>query len=274
MSAISEPNKIYMKEGETLSVEPGGMLASKNLAMKTSLIAGSVLNRAKSYALGGESLFRNIYTAEKGGGWIALEEKLPGQIVTQDLHPDESALMIRRTALLASTPNVELETQYLGLTGFMKGQGIATIRASVKEGEGKVYFHATDGVVKAFHIRPEDGKVTIDNDMILAYSENLTSELARLGTGINSLVLSGEGLVNNFSGEGVVYVASGSQTGSVTLLDAANEYALDTARKLASYTARVIFVAGVTVPFATAYYFYTGNDPFAFAWRFFKKMNE
>src|SRR5690606_35979374 len=116
--------------------------------------------------------------------WIALEEKLPGQVVSKDLNSNESALMIRRSAWLASTPNVELETKYLGLTGFLKGQGIATIRASVKEGEGKVYFHATDGVVKAFHIHPEDGKVTIDNDMILAYSENLTSELTRVGTGL------------------------------------------------------------------------------------------
>jgi uncharacterized protein (TIGR00266 family) len=256
IAEISSPSQIPLKEGEALIIEPGGMLAHKNCAIKTALTSGSLWERTKRYFLGGEPLFRNTFTAQKNGGWIALEEHLPGQIVTKNLTP-HSALMIRRTALLASTPNVKLETKYLGLSGYLKGQGIATIRSTVSQGTGQVYFHAQDGVVRSFRIRPQDGPITIDNDMILAYSENLNSKLKKVG-GTFSTFFSGEGLVCEFQGDGIVYVASGSQTGQENLF---GHVMYQTSEKIGEYIAKTVLASSGAAIFSGLFYYYTGTNP-------------
>jgi uncharacterized protein (TIGR00266 family) len=250
-------NQIPLKEGESLVIEPGGMLAHKNCTIKTNFLAGSFWEKLKRYTLGGETLFRNTFTAQKNGGWISLEEHLPGQIVTKTLTPHDSALMIRRTALLASTPNVQFQTKYLGLSGYMKGQGFATNRSFVEKDPGQVYFHAHDGVVRTFRIRPEDGPVIIDNDMVLAYSENLDIHLKKVGS-VASSIFSGEGLVCEFKGDGVVYVASGSQTGRETILDIGMRRA---ANKIGEYTATTIFATGSATIVGGLFYYYTGSNP-------------
>lgn len=215
-SICPESNRIFLKEEQKLVVEPRGMLACQNVSMKTEFVKGSILERAKRYLIGGEPIFSNTFTALKSGGWVALEEHMPGQIIAKTLSSEDPALMIRRTALLAHSPEVEMETIYQGLSGYLQGKGIANIRSFVKEGKGEVYFHAHDGIVRVFHVHPESGPVTIDNDMILAYSESLKCELQRPKGGVVSLLFSGEGLTCEFQGEGSVYVASGTQTGSDT----------------------------------------------------------
>ncbi len=266
IAEISSPHQIPLKENEALVIEPGGMLAHKNCVIKTAFSTGSLWEKMKRYTLGGEPLFRNTFTAQKNGGWISLEEHLPGQIVMKNLKPKDSGLMIRRAALLASTPNVNLETKYLGLTGYLKGQGIATIRSTVKEGNGQVYFHAHDGIVRSFRIQPEDGPVTIDNDMILAYSENLESKLKKVG-GVASTFFSGEGLVCEFKGDGLVYVASGSQTGQKNLL---SEALHETAKKIGEYTAISIFVGSSAAILGGLFYYYSGYNPISVAMLFVK----
>jgi hypothetical protein len=139
----------------------------------------------------------------------------------------------------------------------MKGHGIATIRTFAEQGNGQVYFHAHDGVVRSFRIRPEDGPVTIDNDMILAYSENLKSHLKKVG-GVVSTFFSGEGLVCEFEGDGMVYVASGTQTGQQNLV---GEAIKATANKIGKYTAKTIFASGAAVIFSSVFYYYTKMNP-------------
>jgi uncharacterized protein (AIM24 family) len=233
------------------------MLAYQNCAMATHFAAGSLWEKLKSYALGGELLWRNSFTAQKGGGWIALEEQMPGQIVMQDLSPDRPALMIRGGAYLASNDNVQFETRYLGLSGYFAGKGTAVQRAFVEEGTGKVFFHADGCTVRALPVRPEDGPLIVDNDMILAYSENLACELKNPGSSTSSFLFSGEGMVCEFSGDGIVYVASGTQTGRSNFLGA-------TAMKAGAYAAAAIGVVGVAAAACYGFQAVTGKTPLRF----------
>lgn len=85
---------IFLKEGESLRVESGRMQAYQNLSMTTSLNNKSIWERIKSYFLAGETLYGNQFTAGKEGGWILLEEKYPGQILSADLYPGEKGIVL------------------------------------------------------------------------------------------------------------------------------------------------------------------------------------
>jgi len=204
METLSSPTRIHLKPGETVNVEPGAMLAFSNCEMRTQLAASSIFTRW----LGGESMIQNQFKANRKGGWVALEEHMPGQIMKMTLTPFESPLLIRRTALIAESPNVELEPKYLGLSGFFSGRGIVMMRASVNEKQGDVHFHTTEGVVREIRVSSQEGSVYVDNSMILAYSESLRAEVTAAGQGVSSWFFSGEGLVTKFEGDGVIYVGA------------------------------------------------------------------
>lgn len=207
-SNLPPPVVIPLKEGESIRVESGAMLAFKNLSLSTQSSGTGFWSTLKNYVLGGESLFVNIYTANQGDGWIALEENQPGQLVKMDLNPKESGFIIRRGAYIASSPNVKLETVYAGFGGLMQGKGLATTTAKVEEGDksGLLYFQSPNGIPRVFHISQSDGPVIIDNDMILGHTEGLNIATKRIGGGVKSFFLSGEGLACEISGEGDVFV--------------------------------------------------------------------
>jgi len=266
MGAVQKSSStiISLNEGEKVVIEPGGMLAYRNCEMKTHMAAGTIWEKLKSYTLGGELLWRNTFQALPGGGWVELEEQMPGQIKMEELSPEKPALMIRRGAYLASSDNVKFDTQYLGLSGYFSGKGISAIRASVSEGKGKVFFHADGCGVKEFAIRSEEGPMTIDNDMILAYSDNLSCELKNPGSSTHSFLFSGEGLVCEFKGDGVVYVAAG-KPGQTTLI---NEMMGATVSKVSSVIAGLVFLGAIGAVGTMIFRYYTGMNPIeALAWK-------
>ena len=204
-----EAHRIPLKEGQSIVVEPAAMLACQNVDVKTGT-KDSALSVAARYFFGGESLFRNVFTAKQGGGWIAFEEELPGQVGSYTLAPGTSLIM-GKGAFVAADSNVKVTTVYGGLSGWWKGLGFAKQKAMVELGEnGRIFFDTAKGVVKEIKITREDGPIIIDNDNTVAHSGELTVTVRKLG-GIFSTLFSGEGTVNEFRGNGSIFVGSGEK---------------------------------------------------------------
>ncbi len=204
--------EIPLAEGEKLRCEPGSMLAYRNLSVETARSSKSYLELTKSYFLGGESIFANSFEGQKGGGWIRLEEQIPGQIVCHELRAGEPGVVVTRESLLASTLNVSTETKYRGVSGFFKGVGIGSTVAKLvddTDSVGRIYLNSGKGVVQAISVSSEDGPVVVDNDHIVGYTEGLENTVRRMGN-TKSLFLSGEGFVCEFAGNGTVFVDSGT----------------------------------------------------------------
>lgn len=204
-----EVHRIPLEEGQSIVVEPTAMLACHNVDVKTGK-KGDVFSVAARYFFGGESIFRNVFTAKQGGGWIAFEEELPGQIGSYTLAPGTS-LMMGKGAFVAADNNVKVTTIYGGISGWWQGLGFAKQKATVEEGEnGRVFFDTAKGVVKEIKITTEDGSIIIDNDNTVAHSGELTVTVRKLG-GVFSTLFSGEGTVNEFRGNGSIFVGSGEK---------------------------------------------------------------
>jgi len=115
-----------------------------------------------------------------------------------------NGLIIQSTSYIACQESVEIDTKFGGLKGLMSGEGLFFLHA---KGNG-VVFISSYGAIREL-------KVTAGNDMIIdtghivAFDEALSWKVERVG-GLKSTLLSGEGLVARFSGEGRVWLQTRS----------------------------------------------------------------
>ena len=209
-------NRIDLAPHERIKCEPGAMLACNNVTVETAAPYKSYYDRLKSYLFTGEGWFTNIFTANEKGGWLLLERQMPGKLVVEELTHDKPGWVVARSALVAATPNIDIQVKYKGFVGIMKGEGIATSLAKLahdSQSPGRIYFNSGKGTAQAILLNKTDGPVIVDNDHIIAYTEGMTATLKKLGN-MKSFFFSGEGFVCEFQGEGVIYLDSGAGTGS------------------------------------------------------------
>ena len=86
----------------------------------------------------------------------------------------------------------------MSLPAIFSGEGAFTIVAS---GEGDLFFNAYGAIIE----KQVDGALTVDTGHAVAWDPGLRYNVTTIG-GTKSTILSGEGIVLNFTGTGTVYV--------------------------------------------------------------------
>ena len=166
---------------------------------------GSGLITAFKGSLAGESFFITEYLSNKDHQKVSFAPENVGKILEIDLrtHPK---ILIAKGAFLAHTDGVVLEAKYAGLKGFMSKKGLFLLKAS---GDGVVFISSYGDIVKKELVTDE--RVAIDNDYVLAFSDELKYELVTATKGLSGSFFSGEGLVNRYTGPGIVYYQTRSK---------------------------------------------------------------
>jgi len=201
---------LSLAAGEAVRVEPGAMVAQENVTMETKS-SGGFFKGLKKAVLGGESFFLNTFTGGPGGGWISLAPSPPGDLAWFDVQPGRQ-LFIQSGSFLASTSNVQTDTQFQGLKGAFSGESLFFIRAFTEDSQpGRVYYNSY-GAIKAIPVQ-QGQTVTVDTGHVVAFEDSLQYQIGKVG-GMKSFMFGGEGLVMNFSGQGSIWI----QTRSVPAL--------------------------------------------------------
>ena len=152
--------------------------------------------------MGGESFFVNTFTAEGAGGWVSLAPPAPGDVGSFDLQPG-SNLFLQSSSFLASTGNVQIDSQFQGFRGFFSGESLFFIRAYAQQGTGTVYYNSY-GAIKEVAVNPGQ-ELVVDTGHLVAFSDDVEYSIGKVG-GIRSLIAGGEGLVMKFRGSGTVWI--------------------------------------------------------------------
>lgn len=190
-----------LAKGEAVITENGGMSwMDDGIEMKTTTNGGIMKGLGRAFA--GESIFMNLYTAEKDGAEIAFSSSFPGQILEFDLKEGESIIAQKR-AFLCSEKTVDIKMQFrkkLG-AGFFGGEGFIMQKIT---GPGKVYLEIDGNVIKR---ELADGeKIKVDNGYVAAMSENVKLDIETV-KGMKNILFGGEGLfVTTLKGPGTVYL--------------------------------------------------------------------
>jgi len=199
-----------LEEGEELVVEPSAMVGmSTNVEMETGMAGGQhdsgggMLSKAMGAAsrmFTGESFFQNTFRAGGGPGEVLMAHKLTGDI--NIIEVPETGLTVQSESYIASHPAIELETTMGGFKSMFAGEGFFLIDVRAREPGVPVVVGAF-GAIEPMQV---DGSLVIDSGHLVAWEGQLQYDAQKVSSGIINTMLSGEGWVCHFEGEGTVWL--------------------------------------------------------------------
>ena len=197
---------IILEPGEKFVSEAGAMYrASANMDIdvesrrkKDEGMWGAFKSGIKAM-FAGESFFLSSYTPNDGqSGEVGLAPTHQGEVRSVKVGSD--VWICSGGSYLGSSGGITLDTQYQGLTkGMFSKEGLVFVKAS---GEGDLLVNGF-GRISSVDV---SGGITIDNGHLIAFTEGLEYTISKAGSGWISSMMSGEGLVMNFRGQGKVLV--------------------------------------------------------------------
>ena len=193
---------VRLEAGESVRAESGAMVSmSGNVQIQTQM-QGGLFGALKRKVLGGESLFMNTYTALGAPGEVTLAPTLPGDLNQVALAG--GTLFLQSGAFVASSEGIQVDTAWGGSRGFFSGEGLFLLKAS---GTGELLFSSYG----AIHKVDLDGRspYIVDTGHVVAFGSGLTYAVKGIG-GMKSTLLSGEGLVCEFTGQGPLWLQTRS----------------------------------------------------------------
>lgn len=192
-----------LNKGESVVTENGGMSwMDDGISMKTTTNGG--IMKGLGRALAGESIFMNVYTAEKDDAEIAFASSFPGQILEFDLKEGETIIAQKR-AFLCAEPTVDISMHFrkrIG-AGFFGGEGFIMQKF---QGPGRVFLELDGAIYKR---ELADGqKLKVDNGYVAVMTSGVDLNIETV-KGVKNIVFGGEGLfLTTLKGLGTVWVQS------------------------------------------------------------------
>jgi uncharacterized protein (TIGR00266 family) len=191
--------QVALAPGESILAESGALVGmSTNVNMETA--AGGILGGLKRM-FGGESFFRNTFTAQGDQGEVLLAHALRGDMAVLDM--TTAGYIVTSSCFVASTPGVSCDTKFGGFRGFFSGEGLFVLKCT-SSGPGKLIVGAFGGLEQL----DCDGQLVIDTGHLVAWDASLTYDVTKSGSGFIASFLSGEGLVCTFRGQGRIWIQS------------------------------------------------------------------
>ena len=194
--------EVSLEAGEEVRAESGAMVSySEGIEMETNATGGFLKSLSRGL-FGGESFFQNTFTAAESGT-VTFAPPLPGDIVHHRL--DGETVYVQSGSYIASDPALDLDTEFGGAKTFFGSEGLFLLRIG---GTGSL-FVSSYGAIEERELSADE-TYTVDTGHIVAFEEGTDFTVRRVG-GLKSTLLSGEGLVAEFSGEGRIWLQTRSQ---------------------------------------------------------------
>ena len=191
--------QVLLSPAESVVAESGALVGmSSNVAMQAE--GGGFIGGLKR-VFGGESIARNVFTAQGGPGEVLVSTALAGDMTILDVGARQWCVESR--AYVASAPSVRIAPKSGRLRGFFSGAGAFVLETG---GSGLLLIGGF-GAVEAIDVK---GGIVIDAGHVVAWETSLTPSAEPLGRGLVTTFLSGETSMRSFRGTGSVYIQSRS----------------------------------------------------------------
>ena len=192
-----------LQKGESIITEAGGMSWMEDGITMTTSTNGGIM-KGLGRALAGESLFMNIYTAQRDNAEITFSSSFPGKVLEFDLAPGET-IIAQKKAFLCAESSVDISLHFrkkIG-AGFFGGEGFIMQKIT---GPGKVFLEIDGELVKKELQAGE--KLKVDNGYVAAMTQGVDLDIETV-PGLKNIMFGGEGLfLTTVKGPGTVYLQS------------------------------------------------------------------
>lgn len=192
---------LTLQEGEVIRAQPSSMLCMDtgfDIRAKAGghLKSTGAVSSMKSM-MTGESFFTTIFTAKRDNQKLAIAPEFYGEILSLDV--SQSSYYLTKGAFLASGEGVDITTEYSGMKGVMAKKGLFLMLA---KGDGPLFLSSHGAIVR--RVLEEGERIAVDNSYVIAFESKVDYQLVKATEDIKDSFLSGEGLVNRYTGPGEV----------------------------------------------------------------------
>lgn len=195
---------IALRRNETIKIERGSMAYVSNVSLEGKMNTskkgfGGVLSAIGRSMTSGESMFITHAIGTSDDGYVGIAPSIPGKI--NRLSVGDKQYRLNTGAFLACDEGVEyvMKSQDVG-KAFFSGTGGFFVMETQGQGDLLV---SSFGDILALEVSL-DKPVTIDNEHVVAWDASLNYDI-HIASGTFGFT-TGEGLVNEFHGNGIVYI--------------------------------------------------------------------
>ena len=192
---------ITLNAGESVYLEKGAMVAVSGGISASVSLANSIAGAAIRKLLVHEQFFQGLYTASVTGAWVAAAPAFPGDVAVVDVGSD-GPLTIQSGSYLGHETTVNVSVGVTSVQKVIMREGLFAVNCS---GHGLLLI-ASYGGLERFELQTGH-KLIVYTGHIVAWSQGMSTRTGPM-SGAMSSTLTGEGMVLELTGPGVVYLQS------------------------------------------------------------------
>jgi len=190
--------RILLKRGEQFRAEAGAMVSmSPTIKLEAKTTGKGLLGSFKA-AVGGESFFATLFTAEEGDGELVLAPGTLGDVIKMEM--SGNTIYAEGGSYLAGNPGLEISTKGSFKAAF-SGEGLFLQKIT---GNGVLFLNSYGAVFEKALTSGET--YIVDTNHIVAFEETVQYRIKKAAKGIFSSLASGEGFVCEYTGPGKIWV--------------------------------------------------------------------
>jgi len=190
---------VKLQRGQSVYAEAGALVAMSGGVEAAATLSGGVLQAVARRLVTQETLITTRFTAHVDGAWVSLSPRYPGDVTAVEVSSG-APLVVQSGSFLAHSEGVGIAAAVGNLQSVALREGASVVLA---EGDGTIVIAAYGGLER-FDLRTGE-KLVVDSGHIAAWSASLGFKIGPLKGAVSS-VLTGEGIVGEFTGPGSVFV--------------------------------------------------------------------
>jgi len=189
---------IQLLAEQSIQAEAGAMVSmSANVELQSEMKGG--LFGAIKRAAGGESAFVSTFTARGGPGEVTFAPGAPGDIAAIEL--SNQSFFVQSSSYLAGDASLTVDTKWGGAKSFFGGEGLFVM---LVQGQGLLLV-SSFGAIHRKRLQPGE-RYVVDTGHLVAWEGTTQYTLRKAAAGFFRSLMSGEGIVAEFTGPGELLI--------------------------------------------------------------------
>jgi uncharacterized protein (TIGR00266 family) len=189
---------LTLQAEQSIMAEAGAMVSMSANVELQSQMKGGLLGALKR-AAGGESAFVSTFTAHGGPGEVTLAPGTPGDIAAIELN--NQSFFVQSSSYLAGDAGLTVDTKWGGAKSFFGGEGLFVM---LVQGQGLLLV-SSFGAIHRKRLQPGE-RYVVDTGHLVAWEGTTQYTLRKAAAGFFRSMVSGEGIVAEFTGPGELLI--------------------------------------------------------------------
>ena len=189
---------LQLQSEQSIQAEAGAMVSmSANVELQSQMKGG--LFGAIKRAAGGESAFISTFTARGGPGEVTLAPGAPGDVAAVEM--TNQSFFVQSSSYLAGDAGLTVDTKWGGAKTFFSGEGLFVL---LVQGQGLLLV-SSFGAIHRKRLAPGE-RYVVDTGHLVAWEGTTQYTLRKAAAGFFRSMMSGEGIVAEFTGPGELLI--------------------------------------------------------------------